>query len=151
MNRWKVSFLVLVVIAVLAIVSGTSVIRHGFRATDQPSAVEKVMARTVRNLSIPRTARMEANPWTVTPALLDEARENFMDHCAGCHGKDGDGRSGIGQNLYPKSPDLRQPETQNLTDGEIHYIIQNGVRLTGMPAFGNPHGSQDDTSAWKLV
>ena len=89
------------------------------------------MARTVRNLGIPRSARNEKNPWTATPGLLQEARENFTDHCAGCHGKDGDGRSGIGPNLYPKAPDLRQPETQNLTDGEIHYIIQNGVRLDG--------------------
>src|ERR1700739_2076412 len=119
MNRWKRLFLVLIVIVVLAIVYGVSVIRHGFRATDQPSAVETVMARTVRNLGIPQAARKEANPWTATPALLDEARENFTDHCAGCHGKDGDGRSGIGQNLYPKAPDLRRTETHSLTDGEI--------------------------------
>ena len=142
---------ILVAMAALAVVYGTHVIRRGFSATDQPSAVERVMARTVRNLGIPRTARNQKNPWTATPALLQEARESFTDHCAGCHGKDGDGRSGIGQNLYPKSPDLRQPETQNLTEGEIHYIIQNGVRLTGMPALGNPHGGQDDNSAWKLV
>jgi predicted CXXCH cytochrome family protein len=143
--------LVLLALAVLAAGYGAYAIRRGFSATDQPSAVETVMARTVRNLGIPRTARDKANPWTATPALLDEARENFMDHCAGCHGKDGDGRSGIGQNLYPKAPDLRRPETQNLTDGEIHYIIQNGVRLTGMAAMGNPHGGQDDNGVWKLV
>ena len=131
MKRGNALLLILVVIVALVVVYGTSVIRRGFSTTDQPSAVERVMARTVRNLGIPRTAREEANPWTATPALLDEARENFMDHCAGCHGKDGDGRSGIGQNLYPKAPDLRRPETQNLTDGEIHYIIQNGVRLDG--------------------
>src|SRR6202166_2488442 len=139
MNRWNVFFFVLVAIAALAAAYGTSVVRRGFRATDQPSAVEVVMARTVRNLGIPRTARNEKNPWTVTPALLDEARENFTNHCAGCHGKDGNGRAGIGQNLYPKAPNLQQPETQNLSDGEIHYTIQNGVRLTGMPAMGNPH------------
>ena len=109
------------------------------------------MARSVRNLGIPRSARNQKNPWNSTADLLQEARENFTAHCAGCHGKDGDGRSGIGPNLYPKAPDLRQLETQNLTDGEIHYIIQNGVRLTGMPAFGNPHSGQDDNSAWKLV
>jgi mono/diheme cytochrome c family protein len=151
MNRWKVFFLVMLVLVALAAVYVTAVIRRGFSATDQPSAVETAMARTVRNLGIPRSARNEKNPWTATPDLLLEARENFTGHCAGCHGKDGDGRSGIGPNLYPKAPDLRRPETQNLTDGEIHYIIQNGVRLTGMPAFGNPHGGQDDNSAWKLV
>jgi predicted CXXCH cytochrome family protein len=151
MNRWKVFLLILVAITALAAVYGTAVIRRGFSATDQPSAVERAIARTVRNLGIPRSARNEKNPWTATPPLLQEARENFTDHCAGCHGKDGDGRSGIGPNLYPKAPDLRRPETQNLTDGEIHYIIQNGVRLTGMPALGNTHSGQDDNNAWKLV
>jgi predicted CXXCH cytochrome family protein len=151
MNRWKAFFFVLMAIAALAIVYGMVVIRRGFGAADSPSAIEKVMARTVRTLGIPRTARAEANPWTATPALLQESHENFTNHCAGCHGMDGDGKSGVGQNLYPRAADLRQPETQNLTDGEIHYIIQNGVRLTGMPALGNPHGGQDDKDAWKLV
>src|ERR1700674_2000087 len=147
----KRALLVLLAVVILAVGYGASVIRRGFSAKDQPSGVERVMARTVRNLGIPRSARNEKNPWTTTPSSLHEARENFTDHCAGCHGKDGDGRSGIGPNLYPKAPDLQRPETQNLSDGEIHYIIQNGVRLTGMPAFGNPHGGQDDNAAWKLV
>jgi predicted CXXCH cytochrome family protein len=151
MKRWNAFLLVLIALAVLAVIYGTTVIRRGFSTTDQPSTVERVMARTVRNMGIPRTARNEKNPWTATPASLQEARENFTDRCAGCHGKDGDGRSGIGQNLYPKAPDLRRPETQNLTDGEIHYIIENGVRLTGMAAMENPQGSQDDNVVWKLV
>jgi hypothetical protein len=41
-------------------------------------------------------------------------------------------------------------ETQNLTDGEIHYIIENGSALTGMPAWGNSHQLENDAS-WKLV
>jgi predicted CXXCH cytochrome family protein len=151
MSRWKLFLVVLIVIAGLAAGYAASVIRHGFSAADQPSAIEKVTARTVRNLGIPRAARAEANPWTASPDLLNEAQENFNNHCAGCHGEKGDGRSGVGENLYPKAPDLRQADTQNLTDGEIHYIIQNGVRLTGMPALGNPHSGQDENAAWKLV
>ncbi len=123
----------------------------GFSSVDQPSQAEVVVAQTVRNWGIPGGARDQKNLWPPTADVLQEARDDFTNHCAGCHGKDGDGRTGIGQNLYPKAPDLRRPETQNLTDGEIHWIIQNGVRLTGMPAFGNPHGSEDDNSAWKLV
>jgi hypothetical protein len=53
-----------------------------------------------------------------------------------------------GKGLYPKPPDLRLPETQKLSDGELFWIIENGIRFTGMPAFGGTHGSQDD---WKLV
>ena len=151
MQQWKTILSILVAFAVLAAVYGVSVIKRGFRATDQPSAVERIMARAVRNVSIPQIARNERNPLTPNPAMIEQARDTFTSKCAGCHGKDGDGRSGIGQNLYPNAPDLRQPETQNLTDGEIHYIIQNGVRLTGMPALGNPHVGQDDNAAWKLV
>ncbi|HLJ24545.1 MAG TPA: cytochrome c3 family protein [Candidatus Acidoferrales bacterium] len=150
-NRRKTVLLILLAVAILAAFYGVAVIHRGFSTVDQPSAAETIVARTVRDLGIPRTARNEANPLTAAPAVLAEARENFTDHCAGCHGKDGDGRSGIGQNLYPKAPDLQLPATQNLSDGEIHYIIQNGVRLTGMPALGNPHSGQDNTSAWKLV
>src|SRR6266566_10133120 len=108
MKRRNTVFLILLAIVFILVAYGTAVIRRGFSATDQPSAVETVMARTVRNLGIPQRARNEKNPWTATPGLLQEARENFTDHCAGCHGKDGDGHSGIGPNLYPKAPDLRR-------------------------------------------
>jgi predicted CXXCH cytochrome family protein len=151
MKRWKITLFIAIAIAALAIAYAAAVIRRGFSSVDRPSTAEVVLARAVRSLGIPRGARNQKNSWVPTADVLQEARDNFTNHCAGCHGKDGDGRSGIGQNLYPKAPDLQQPETQDLTDGEIHYIIQNGVRLTGMPAFGNPHGSQDDSSAWKLV
>jgi predicted CXXCH cytochrome family protein len=107
-------------------------------------------ARTFRNLSIPRHSAKEENPWKSTPDNLKEARELFAARCATCHGNDGRGQTVVGQNLYPKPPDLTLSQTQSLTDGQIHYIIKNGVRLTGMPAWGNPHEEQDDRS-WKLV
>lgn len=149
MKRWIIAFLILV--AMVAVVYVAAVIRRGFSAADQPSGLERVVARAVRNIGIPNRARKEANPLSAFPEMLAEAREHFANRCANCHGKDGSGESNIGKNLYPKAPDLRLPATQNLTDGEIHYIIKNGVRLTGMPAWGNPHISQDDADAWKLV
>jgi predicted CXXCH cytochrome family protein len=151
MKSWKALVTFFVTVAILAVVYGTAVIRRGFSAADQPSSLEKVVSRTVRNLGIPSSARNEKNPWTATPETLQEAQELFTNHCAGCHGKDGNAQSEIGQSLYPKAPNLRLAATQNLTDGEIHYIIKNGVRLTGMPAWGNPHVGQDDNNAWKLV
>ncbi len=149
MKRWIIATLFF--FAVLVLVYGVIVIRRGFSAADQPSYPERVMARTVRSISIPSRARNEKNPLSATPELLAEAREHFANRCANCHGNNGTGPSNIGQNLYPKAPDLRMPPTQNLTDGEIHYIIKNGLRLTGMPAWSNPHIAQDDTDAWKLV
>jgi len=57
----------------------------------------------------------------------------------------------MGHGLYPKPPDLRGPRTQKLSDGELFWIIENGVRFTGMPAFGGmgEHGNGEDS--WKLV
>jgi mono/diheme cytochrome c family protein len=127
---------------------GWMTIRHGFSARDNPSALEAYLARTARNLSVPASERDAKNPFAPTAEVLSEARAHFADHCATCHGNDGSGKTDIGQNLYPKTPDLRQSETQNLADGQTYYIIHNGIRLTGMPAWGGP-GKDDDS--WKLV
>ena len=127
---------------------GWVTIRRGFSARDNPSALEVYVAKTARNLSIPASERDAKNPFAPTAEVLSEARAHFADHCATCHGNDGSGKTEIGQNLYPKTPDLRQSETQDLTDGHIYYIIHNGIRLTGMPAWGDP--DKDDDS-WKLV
>jgi mono/diheme cytochrome c family protein len=127
---------------------GWVTIRRGFSARDNPSVVETYVAKTARRLSVPTSERNATNPFPSTPEVLSEARAHFADHCATCHGNDGSGKTQIGQNLYPKAPDMRQPDTQNLTDGEIYYVIHNGIRLTGMPAWGGP--DKDDDS-WKLV
>jgi mono/diheme cytochrome c family protein len=123
-------------------------IRRGFSARDNPSAMEAYVARTARTVSIPASERDAKNPFAATSEVLSEAGAHFADHCATCHGNDGSGKTEIGQNLYPKVPDMRQSETQNLTDGQIYFIIHNGIRLTGMPACGSP-GKDDDS--WKLV
>src|SRR2546429_9187868 len=73
----------------------------------------------------------------VSPEDLRDARLHFADHCAVCHANDGGGQTMIGSGLYPKPPDLRLAETQSLTDGELFWIIENGVRFTGMPAVSN--------------
>src|SRR4029077_15707902 len=150
MRSRKLFLLVGGAILVAAGFYGMWLVWHGFSTADQPSFLETVGARTARNLSIPRKARLERNPWTGTADVLKEARESFVDHCAICHGPDGSGQTQVGSNLYPKVPDLHAPRTQKLTDGEIRYIIRNGVRLTGMPGWANPHDEQSDDS-WKLV
>jgi len=125
-------------------------ITHGFSTADEPSYLERIVARAVRNLAIPRDARLEKNPWNAAPEVLNEARESFLARCATCHGPDGSGQTTVGRSLYPRVPDLRLPRTQDLTDGEIRYIIRNGVRLTGMPGWAKPHDEPGDDS-WKQV
>ena len=121
---------------------GLVIARHGFSARDNPTALEAFVARQVRLMAIPSGTKNERNPYHPTPEILTEARRHFADHCAICHGNDGSGNTTMGKNLYPKVPDLRQPATQDLTDGEIYNIIHNGVRLTGMPAWGEADGEE---------
>lgn len=127
---------------------GWMTIRRGFSAQDNPSAIETYVAKTARRLSVPASGRDAKNPFAPTAEVLSEARAHFADHCAICHGNDGRGKTQIGQNLYPKAPDMRLPDTQNLTDGEVYYVIHNGIRLTGMPAWGT---EEKDEDSWKLV
>jgi mono/diheme cytochrome c family protein len=146
----KRTLLMLIVAAGLAgaAVFGFTTIRRGFSARDNPSAMETYVAKTARRLSVPASERNVKNPFAPTPEVLTEARAHFADHCATCHSNDGSGKTQIGQNLYPKTPDMRLPDTQNLTDGEIYYVIPNGIRLTGMPAWGM---EEKDDDSWKLV
>jgi mono/diheme cytochrome c family protein len=143
---------VLLAVVLIAIGYGTFLIRRGFSARREPWGIEKAVARAVRSMAIPKIDREEENPWAsvATPEVLKDAREHFADHCAQCHANDGSGKTEMGQYLYPRAPDMRLPETQNLTDGELYYIVRNGVPLTGMLAWGEPNTVQDDDS-WQLV
>jgi mono/diheme cytochrome c family protein len=121
----------------------------GLSARDTPGALETRLAIRVQRLAIPRAARELSNPMQATPEMLVEARRHFADHCASCHGNDGRGTAEMGRKLYPPAPDMTLPATQDLTDGELYYIIENGVRFTGMPAWGK--GGTNDEDTWQLV
>jgi len=149
MRRKRLAF-ALCGVAVVGGIYGALLIRRGFSARDEPSLLERIVARFVRNVSIPSSAARQANPLQANPDTLREARDTFVARCATCHGFDGRGQTVVGRNLYPKPPNLTLPQTQSLSDGQIHYIIENGVRLTGMPAWAASHRQQDVTS-WKLV
>jgi mono/diheme cytochrome c family protein len=148
--RIKLLIVLLVVIAGIGASGYWWVTAHGFTARAEPSGVEALIAGYLRHLSTPGEAREAKNPVAATPEVISEAMAHFADHCASCHANDGSGGTDLGLSLYPPPPDLRQPGTQQLTDGEIFYIIHNGVRFTGMPAFGGEDASTDMDS-WKLV
>ncbi len=120
---------------------------RGFRASSQPSTLEGAVARSVRDFAIPSSERHKSNPVAGDPVALEQGRDAFLSRCAFCHGVDGRGTTPIGANEYPRVPDLHSDQTQRLSDGEIHYIIENGVQLTGMPAMH----SEPSSESWKLV
>ncbi len=146
----KAFWLLLVLVVVAAGLATYRVVSHGVSAKDEPTSIEVLLAGQLRHLAIPRAARDMKNPLPRIPEALAEARAHFADHCAICHANDGKGQTEIGRNLYPKAPDMTLPRTQNLSDGEIFYIIENGVRLTGMPAWGQGT-AESSRETWKLV
>ena len=142
------------VIGVLALVAAIGALayflRTGISARPQPGALETFAARTLRDIAIGRHAWHLENPVPKGDEVLSEGMAHFADHCASCHANDGSGNTEMGRNLYPRAPDMRLAATQNLEDHELFYIIENGIRLTGMPAWGTGTRQSEDAS-WILV
>ena len=131
-------------------VAAYSITSRGLSAHDEPGAIEELLARAMRRWATPAAVRTRTNPVPATDEVLSGAMAHFADHCANCHGNNGSGQTSIGQSLYPKAPDMRTSTTQSLSDGELFSIIEHGIRLTGMPGWGNgtPEGERD---SWALV
>ena len=154
-KRRPLYIVVLSVIGFLGLIAAAGYfLSRGFSARTEPSSAEAFIARRLRRLAIPRHASEAANPVISSPEVLSAGMAHWADHCATCHGNDGRGTTLIGKGLYPKPPDMTEAATQQLTDGELFYIIENGIRFTGMPAFGE-EGIQaineQNAESWHLV
>jgi len=144
------ALIVVAVVVLIAIAVIASMLHHGFSAHDEPTAMESFLAGVMRRAAVPAELKRAKNPVPLTPAVLAEARAHFADHCALCHGNDGKGKTELGRNLYPRVPDMTLPSTQSQSDGEVFATIENGVRMTGMPAWGNGSAASRRAS-WALV
>lgn len=145
------TFVVIILVVLgLGVLAGTYFVVAGVSARPEPGALEASSSRLIRNLAIAVRTRRVANPVPVSDAVIKEGLEHFADHCASCHANDGSGKTQMGQGLSPRAPDMRLPATQNLSDAELFYIIENGIRLTGMPGWstGTKAG---ETASWHLV
>ncbi|HUX68560.1 MAG TPA: c-type cytochrome [Terriglobales bacterium] len=138
----------MLVLAILAAGAAWGWLRsaHGFSARARPTWIEAKLAALSRALALPGNENAVKNPYPATPAALAQGRQIFHSQCALCHNDNGDGRTALGQSLYPKPPNLRGL-TQDKSDGDLFFTIRNGVRMSGMPAW-----SQDsDEQIWNLV
>lgn len=122
----------------------------GLDAMAQPGALETWVARAARRVAVPSPIRTMANPTPKSAESVTDGMAHFADHCAVCHGNDGSGDTEMGRGLYPKAPDMRLDTTQQLSDGELFYIVEHGIRFTGMPGWrtGTTAGEE---SSWHLV
>ena len=142
---WLAAITIAAAVIVMLVLQG-----RGVSSRPQPSAVESRLALFMRGWLTPSTYKGLKNPVSDTEENFIAAREHFADHCASCHANNGSGDTEMGRSLYPKAPDMRLPRTQQLSDGEMFYFIENGIRLTGMPALstGTPEGER---ASWQLV
>jgi mono/diheme cytochrome c family protein len=146
----KVVWFAAAVVGLVTVATAVWLWTQGISTKSPPGPLETSVARAARRAMIPATARDRVNPDRATAETLRSGLEHWADHCAICHANNGSGETEMGQGLYPRPPDMRQPVTQELTDGELFYIIENGVKLTGMPAWGagTPEG---EAASWHLV
>ena len=140
----------LAIVGLAAVAAGGWFFSQGISARTPPGEMETVVARRARQAMIPADARSRQNPESASAEAIRSGLEHWADHCASCHANNGSGDTAIGRGLYPRTPDMRLAETQTLSDGELFYIIEHGVKLTGMPAWstGIPEG---ETDSWHLV
>ncbi len=143
----RLAALLVAVVVLLLAATGVLVIyakTRGFTAKARPSAPERFIAERLLALSYPVAAKSLQNPLQPTPENVGRGERHYRHDCAVCHGDDGAGKTEIGQGLYPKVPNLRHED--DLTDGQLFFIIKNGVRFTGMPGWNDP-----DEEIWSMV
>jgi mono/diheme cytochrome c family protein len=121
---------------------------QGCTAGKHPSQDETSLANAAKDVAIPLEAGKMKNPVPETDQAASQGQEVFLGSCAQCHGADARGDTNVGRSMDPPAMDLTSSHVQHWSDAELFWIIQNGVRLTGMPSWKSSI-SEDDT--WKLA
>jgi mono/diheme cytochrome c family protein len=103
---------------------------------------------TVSTRSIEKHAPTETNPFGSDPGAAAAGLPHYKENCVDCHGARDVDTSEFAKGLNPGPPMLDMGDVQKMTDGQLFWVISNGVRATGMPAFSPTH-SKDEI--WKIV
>jgi mono/diheme cytochrome c family protein len=140
---WLATLIILAILA-CALVVVVYARTYGFSAKAKPSRIESAIAHRLLDLSYPTAAKTMQNPLQASPVYLAEARHQYKEQCAFCHGDDGAGKTEAGRGLYPKAANLRHEA--DMSDGQLFYIMKNGIRFTGMPGWDDA-----DEDIWKMV
>ena len=147
----KGAFIAVGVLALTGAIGAVVFVKNtGLSARATPGPIETAVARRLRALAVPRDYASLANPLVRNEESVRNGMAHYADHCATCHANDGSGNTEMGKGLFPPAPDMRQSATQDLSDGALFYIIEHGVRFTGMPAWGDGTVERKEDS-WHLV
>lgn len=137
-------FLIAGLVAVLLVATGA----YNVAATSPPGKFEQKVATFALNRSVAKRAPARNNPILRSADVLREGLAHYKENCVVCHGAPGVDASEAGQGLNPPAPDLTLPRVQERPDGQVFWIIANGIRMTGMPAFSPTHKEEE---IWKIV
>ncbi|HXJ87546.1 MAG TPA: cytochrome c [Candidatus Binatia bacterium] len=150
-RKTRIWWIAILLVIVAAMVTAFRLRRTGLSTRTSPGPFERFASKQIRAWLIPATARNTTNSLPANAEILTQGMDHWADHCATCHANNGSGDTEMGRNFYPPAPDMRMAETQSLSDGQLYYIIRNGVPLTGMPAWGDPSLGNSDSQTWALV
>ena len=146
----QIAVALLILVGVTLAVFYRYMMSGGLRARQTPTAFETYFAHKLVDMSIPSNARILKNPLDASASGVAVAvgRELYQMKCEACHGYDGNGNTAAGGGLYPPPANLQRSAVARRmrTDGELFYLIRNGVRNTGMPGWEMP-----DQQIWQLV
>jgi mono/diheme cytochrome c family protein len=117
------------------------------RADQEPSPLESKIAMSAMDASADRHAPDIKNPVPATEDNLAAGAKIFMNHCAGCHGLPSNADTQLGRSFYPPAPQFFK-DAPDMPDNENFYVIQHGVRWTGMPAWSN---TLSDQEIWQVT
>ncbi|HYR46707.1 MAG TPA: c-type cytochrome [Thermoanaerobaculia bacterium] len=146
--RFLAGFLVGLLVVALGLAAILATGAYNVAASSPPSKLETRIATFALNKSVGKRAPGGKNPFAASPQVLGEGFAHYKENCAVCHGAPGVDASEAAEGLNPPAPDLTLPRVQARPDGEIFWIVSNGIKMTGMPAFSPTHKPDE---CWKLV
>ena len=147
MKGWILAILIALALAAVGVIVGLTQIR--LDALQEPGQVETFLATIAKQLLVRQNSR-EGIPLAPTnlQESIAEGDKLYATNCSMCHGSDGHTLSDSGRWMYPRASDLTSPLVQRYSDRELFWIVKNGIRLSGMPAFGRV---ESDEHIWNLV
>lgn len=117
-------------------------------AARPPGRIETALASWGLDRSLARHAPEQDNPFNDTPSVVPAGMKHDQANCVVCHGAPGVSPNELAYGLNPPAPALGAEATQSRTDGQLFWVARNGIRMTGMAAFGKTH---DDKEIWHIV
>ena len=137
------------ILALAVVLVAIALMRFNLSAQQEPGRFETRVSDKAKRFFVQRESRQGIPPRPVdTKASIEAGGEHFGLDCSICHADDGRGQRPPGQWMYPRAADLTSKQVQGYSDQELFWIIRNGIRFTGMPAFGKVE-TQDHI--WDLV